>query len=617
MKKKLNSKRRISVLLGICAAVIVLITGRLFYLQIMNPEYKQKMFELTRKTIDLFPTRGQITDRDGYVLAYDESAFVLYLFPEEMEDKEQVQKELLDILTADTDTVAGWLQEEGMVQTQVPIDQEQADRLLAIESQGISVVTQNQRRVPEGELAGSLLGFTNGDHEGAIGLEAYYNDQLKGIPGKLQLFSYSGGIPVPYAQQTQYAAREGHSYALTIDSALQELIVEQGKIGFERMQPQKMSILVMNPKTGEILGWADFPTLDVNQPRAGRTPEEKEALQDMDEDEKLAHYFDMWRSFTAQDVYEPGSVFKMITAAAAYEEGTATDDSHYFCDGAIHDIPGVVIRCWSYDDPHGDLTFTEAMDESCNPAFVQMIRALGKEKSEEYIKAFGFGTPTGVGFPSEAEGILPPGPEEINEATFATNSYGHGIAVTPLQMLTAISALSNGGTWMQPQLIHHVSDAQGERIEDFAPIPVRQVISESTSQRMLGLLEHGVQDGTADGAQIPGYRVGGKTGTSVKFVDGAYRSDVVVGSYAGVFPADDPEIAILVVVDEPQDSFSGNTTAAPVAKSIIEGYIRLHGIKPTEEIDSEEQESPAQNPVTWPLDPGEGDETGIHRLNRV
>lgn len=604
MKPTIDAKRRLSVLLVICGLMVALIAGRLFYLQVYNPEYKQKMFELTRKTVELFPTRGQITDRNGDLFAYDEAVFVLYLFPDEIEDKETVTKALSDILPIDANTAEGWLQGSGIVLADVEVTKEQGDRLLALETRGLSLVTQNQRRYPEGRLTGGLIGFTNRDHVGAIGLEAYYDTELRGIPGKVQLFSYAGGIPVPYEQQTQYPSRQGDTYALTLDSKIQQIVLEQGNIGFERMTPKKMSVLVMNPKTGEILGWGDFPSLDAGNPRTGRTEEEKAELARMNEEEKLQKYFDMWRSFSAQDVYEPGSVFKMITAAAAYEEGTATDETEYFCDGVIDDIPGVTIRCWSYAEPHGDLTFTEAMDESCNPAFVQMIRALGKEKSKEYIDAFGFGTPTHVGFPSEAEGILPPGPDEINEATFATNSYGHGIAVTPLQMLTAISALSNGGTLMQPQLVHQIIDASGEVVQDFQPQPIRTVISETTSRRMLELLEHGVNHGTADGGTIPGYRVGGKTGTSVKFVDGQYSAQHVVGSFAGVFPADDPEIAVLVVVDEPQNSFGGNTTAAPVAKGIIEEYIRMKGIEPTEPLESDDA-TEFENPVTWPLDPEE------------
>lgn len=621
MKKTIQAKKRLRFLLILCALVVVLIGGRLFYLQLLNDEYKQKMFELTRKTIELYPTRGQITDRDGAVLAYDESAYLLYLFPEEIEDKDAVREELLANLPSDPARVDAWLSDTDTVRADIELTQEQADALTALQLRGISVVTQNQRRYPQGDLAGSLIGFTNLEHAGVVGLEAYYDDELRGIPGKTQLFSYGGGVPVPYEQQTQYPAKKGHSLELTIDAALQEIVRTEGKIGFERMTPEKMSILVMNPKTGEILAWADFPSLDATNPRAGRTETEKKALQAMDEEEKLMTYFDMWRSFTAQDVYEPGSVFKLVTAAAAWEEGTATDESTYFCDGSIRDIPGVVIRCWSHDDPHGELDFTGAMDESCNPSFVQMIRALGKEKSREYMEAFGFGKQTGIGFPSEAEGILPPGPEEINESTFATNSYGHGVAVTPLQMLSAIGAMANGGTLMEPQLIHAVTDAQGEGVQRFSEKPLRTVISEDTSKRMLALMEHGVEHGTADGAYLPGYRVGGKTGTSVKFVDGAYRSDVVVGSWGGVFPANDPEIALLVVVDEPKDSFSGNTTAAPVAKAILEAYIELKEIEPLEETRPEEDSS-TENPLTWPEETEwiETDEIGrvpVPCVNRV
>lgn len=617
MKKTIHVKRRISVLLGLCALIVALIAGRLFYLQILNPEYRQKMLELMRKTIELFPTRGSITDRDGYTLAYDENAYVLYLFPEEIEDKEALRQQIMEILPADQETVDTWLNGEGTITADIDISQEQADALMAIEARGLSVITQNQRRYAESLSAGSLIGFTGQDHRGAVGLEAYYEDLLKGTPGKMRLFSYSGGIPVPYEQEVQYPKKEGYSLSLTIDSALQEIVVEKGRKGFERMQPRKMSILAMDPNTGEMLAWADFPLLDAANPRRGRTEQEIAELAQMTEEERVDRYYSMWRSFSAQDVYEPGSVFKVITAAAAYEEGTATDETEYYCDGAIRDIPGVLIRCWSYDEPHGHLTFTEAMDESCNPSFVQMIRALGKENSKEYIDAFGFGEKTGVGFPSEEEGIVPPDPEEINEATFATNSYGHGIAVTPLQMIRAIATTVNGGVLYQPQIVNRITDADGETVQSFAPKPLRTVISENTSARMRALLEHGVEHGTADGGRIPGYRVGGKTGTSVKFVDGAYSTETVVGSYVAVFPADAPELVLLVVVDEPQDRFSGNSTAAPVAKEILEAYIALNGMEPVTDTDTNDKEEPqTENTLTWPADP-DGEEEEVDEEART
>jgi cell division protein FtsI/penicillin-binding protein 2 len=229
MKKTIHVKRRISVLLGLCALIVALIAGRLFYLQILNPEYRQKMLELTRKTIELFPTRGSITDRDGYTLAYDENAYVLYLFPEEIEDKEALRQQIMEILPADQETVDTWLNGEGTITADIDISQEQADALMAIEARGLSVITQNQRRYAESLSAGSLIGFTDQDHRGAVGLEAYYEDLLKGTPGKMRLFSYSGGIPVPYEQEVQYPKKEGYSLSLTIDSALQEIVVEKGR----------------------------------------------------------------------------------------------------------------------------------------------------------------------------------------------------------------------------------------------------------------------------------------------------------------------------------------------------------------------------------------------------
>lgn len=599
MKKKLDPRKRISVLLILCFIGICVVVGRLFWLQFLNPEYKQKMLELTRKTVDLYPERGQIYDRDGYVFAYNEKGYVLYLFPTEIEDKAMVSKQLQEILNIDATDVDAWFSEESMVTVDREITAEQGEQLLAIESGGISVITQNRRRYPDGQLSGAVVGFTNQEQVGTIGIESYYDNELKGVQGKTQLYAYSGGIPVPYEQQELYPAKKGNSIHLTLDAKIQQIILEEGMKAYEDMTPKKMSVIAMNPNNGQILGMMDFPALDAAHPLMGRTEDEEHALNTADDATRLDMQYQMWRSFSFQDVYEPGSVFKVITAAAAFEEGTASEDTVYHCDGYVTDIPGVTIRCWRHYDPHGDLTFVEAMDESCNVAFVQMIRDLGKEKARAYMDAFGFGKITNVGLPSEAEGIMPENPELINEATFATNSYGHGVATTPLQMLNAICATVNGGTLYQPQIVKAIeSDGQTQEI---APKPLRRVISEETSGEVRYLLQHGVEHGTADGGAIPGYKIGGKTGTSVKFVDGEYSQDVIVGSFVGVYPADNPEIAILVVMDEPNAYPSGNTTAAPLAQKIIKAYIDQKGDEPTEEI-IEDVDNPTLIDATFPAE---------------
>lgn len=613
-KKPIQPQKRLSALLIFCAIGVVIIVGRLFWLQFLNTEYKQKMLELTRKTVTLNPARGEITDRAGYALAYDEKSYVLYLFPEDIEEKNELRAKLVEILDVMEEQVNEWFSQEGEVRVDMQLENEQADAIQDLEISGISLITQNQRRYPEGLLSSGIVGFTNADHNGVMGVEQYYDEELRGIPGKMQLYSYGGGIPSPYEQTTLYPAKKGNTIALTLDATIQDIVMKQGRIGYDTFTPEKMAIIVMNPNTGEVLGIGDFPALDANQPRQGRTEAEKKEIERLNEQQKVDKYNEIWRSFSFQDVYEPGSVFKMVTAAAAYEEGTATDDTVYHCDGYVTDIPGVTIRCWSYYDPHGDLTLTEAMDESCNPSFVQMIRQLGKVKSRHYIDAFGFGKPTGIGMPSEEGGLVPPGPESINEADFATNSYGHGIAVTPLQMITAISAIANGGTLYQPQIVYEIKDEQGNVVQPFEKKPLRTVISEETSLRMRELLEHGAIHGTADGSHIPGYRIGGKTGTSIKVVDGAYTSEVVVGSYAGVFPAMNPEIAVIVVVDEPKESTSGNTSAAPIAKLIIQEYIRIKGIPPTEPIESDVPDNGTVDPITYPVesiieDSGDTEET--------
>lgn len=600
-KKIRNERKRLGVLLGLCGAVALLVLIRLFWLQIASLETRAKAVHYTRNTEPILPERGTITDRNGYIFARDEKIYKLQLFFDESVDRKVVRKELLDTLSLPEADVNEWMKREGFVDPGVTLEAPQAEAMLKKDVTGIHIRIETARRIPNGLLSSGLVGFTTADHEGAIGVEAAFNTFLRGTAGKKRLFSYSGNIPTPYQEAEVFPAKRGYDIALTIDAGIQEILMKRGAEGQEQFTPAKMSVIAMDPNTGAILGLADFPALDANRPRAGRTAEEENRLKNLTEEERLDMYYDMWRSFSVQDVYEPGSVFKVITAASAYEEGTATDNDVYQCDGYVTDIPGTTIRCWSYYNPHGAQTLTEAMDNSCNPAFVQMIRKLGKAKSRQYIEAFGFGNQTGIGLPAEGEGILPPTPDEINEAVFATNSYGHGVAVTPLQMLSAISAVVNGGTLYQPQIIHEMKDEFGNTVDAFRPKPIRTVISERTSERMRELLEHGAKYGTADGAYIDGYRIGGKTGTSVKFVDGAYTTEQVVASYVGVFPADKPEIAVLVVVDEPVGSNSGNTSAAVIAKWIFEDYIAMHDLAPTEAIENTEKSEP-DNPVTYPVE---------------
>jgi stage V sporulation protein D (sporulation-specific penicillin-binding protein) len=260
----------------------------------------------------------------------------------------------------------------------------------------------------------------------------------------------------------------------------------------------------------------------------------------------------------------------LIVAAAALEEGAVNVDTHFYCGGFVRDIPGVVLKCARWYNPHGSQNFKEALENSCNVAFVDVGRRLGKEKLYEYIKAFGFGEPTGIELTGEQGGIIPVNTDVIKEVNLATMSYGHGIAVTPIQLLTAVSAIANGGKLMVPRVVSKLVDNEGNVVKTIEPVVKRQVISESTAKTLLELMEGVVSEGTGSNAYVPGYRVAGKTGTAQKIIDGRYAPGKYIGSFVAVAPADDPKIAVLVIVDEPEGVYYGGSVAAPVAGDLIE-----------------------------------------------
>lgn len=388
-------------------------------------------------------------------------------------------------------------------------------------------------------------------------------------------------------------ADQGNDVVLTIDERIQEFVSKFGEENYNKYKPKKLSIIVMDPNNGDVLALDNYPKYDPNFPRKSLDEKEQKLFESLSDEAVTEKYYDMWRSFAVNDVYEPGSVFKFITASAAYEEKTANDSINYRCDGEV-EVDDTILRCYRYYDPHGDQNFVEAMDHSCNPAFIKIAQDLGKEKMYEYIKKFGFGKKTGIDLPAEEEGIIPKSLDEISNVRLATLSYGHGIAVTPIQMITAINAVVNGGNLYKPRIVKEIEDSDTNNVFVNNSQVVRRVISKETSKKMREMMKSGVEHGTADGAKISGYDVGGKTGTSVKFVDGAYQMETTVASFLGVFPSENPKYTILAVIDEPKGASSGNVVAASCVKNIIKSIIDLEGILPdsSAETDSEEVEVP-------------------------
>ena len=334
-----------------------------------------------------------------------------------------------------------------------------------------------------------------------------------------------------------------------------------------------MSVIVSDVTNGDILAMDSFPKYDTNNPNVPLDDNALKEFENLDEKEKLKKIFSMWRNPAVSDAYEPGSVFKLITASSSLEEKTDTLDSTFFCNGFIRDIPGVTLRCFNWQNPHGKETFTDALDNSCNPAFVQMVRHLGKEKFYRYINGFGFGNKTGINLPGESNGQIPKSISDIGAAELATMSYGHGISVTPIQMIMAANAVVNGGNLLEPQIdIKNIEKDKDNKlkIKENEAIVKNQIISKETSDKMRALMEHGVTDGIVKKVYSNNVRIGGKSGTTIKAVNGKYDDKKTIASLYIAFPIENPKYSILIVFDEPKANVGGTSVCAPLAKKLAE-----------------------------------------------
>lgn len=555
---------------------------RLGFIQIVQgEELKKGALEQWTKSIEIKAKRGTIYDRNGKELAISVSSHTVWASPADIKNPEETAKKVAEVLELDEKEVYEKITKKvNVIKIKQWITMEETKKLRELNLSGIEIVDDNKRFYPYGAFASYILGFTDIDNNGLYGIERTYDKYLSGASGRWVKIEDARGVEMPYGGEKVYEPENGLNVVLTIDETIQHFAEKAAKEALERTKAKNVAILVMEPKTGDILALANLPQYDPNNPREPLDPELKEQWKNLTQEELEKEWYDMWRNFSINDSYEPGSTFKLIVSAAALEEGAVNVDTHFYCGGFVRDIPGVVLKCARWYNPHGSQNFKEALENSCNVAFVDVGRRLGKEKLYEYIKAFGFGEPTGIELTGEQGGIIPVNTDVIKEVNLATMSYGHGIAVTPIQLLTAVSAIANGGKLMVPRVVSKLVDNEGNVVKTIEPVVKRQVISESTAKTLLELMEGVVSEGTGSNAYVPGYRVAGKTGTAQKIIDGRYAPGKYIGSFVAVAPADDPKIAVLVIVDEPQGVYYGGSVAAPVAGDLIEETLNYLDVPP-------------------------------------
>ncbi|MEX1307653.1 MAG: penicillin-binding transpeptidase domain-containing protein, partial [Eubacteriales bacterium] len=445
------------------------------------------------------------------------------------------------------------------------VDSSITDVMKTMDLPGVGYYTETKRYYPNGAFLTQVLGITSTDGEGLEGIEGRYDLELSGEDGRLVGETDRLGNTIPYGDSMYIPAENGNNIVLTIDEVIQMFLESALEDAVKEHQAVGAQGIVMNPKTGEILAIANYPDFDLNNPPRN----DSEILQDR------------VRNKVFTDAYEPGSTFKIITAASVLDSGAMTVADDFECVGYSM-VDGKRINCWRSYLPHGKETFEEALKNSCNPAFMDMALAMGTNIFYDYIYKFGFGAKTGVETIYESDGIVQ-NIKYIKDYDLAHISFGQSIAVTPLQLITAVSAVINGGELMKPMLVKEIVDADGYTVKEFEPEVVHRVISEETSQTMCELLQTVVNEGGGTQAQIEGYKVGGKTGTAQKYGDnGEILEDKYIASFIGFAPATDAELVVLILVDEPSEGeIFGSVVAAPYVKEVLESSLKYLGIPAT------------------------------------
>lgn len=601
--KKTNNKSvdRLAFLLGMSFLFISILVIRLIYLQaIASDDLKKRAMEQWTRGVEVKSKRGIIYDRNGKKLAISVNAHTLWLNPEETRSKDkgktakyqaQMAKDLANALEDITEKEIMEMikSDRKSVKVKQWLTKEEKEAVENLKLKGIQIADGSRRYYPNENFASYILGFTNIDNVGLNGIEKTYNDFLSGETGKKIRVRDGDGKQMPYDNEKTFEAEDGYNIVLTLDENIQGFAEDAADKVMEETNAKNISIIVMDPNNGDLLALANSPNYNPNMPRTPLDPKDQDEWANLPGEELQQKWYDMWRNYAISDAYEPGSTFKTIMAAAAIEENVANPDTNFYCSGFIRDIPGTVLKCSRWYRPHYTINLKEGLAESCNVVFVDLGRKLGKEKTLKYIKAFGFGENTGIELLGEQSGIISSSPEAIRDVNLATISYGHGIAVTPIQLINAISAISNGGKLMTPRLVSHIVDSEGNVVMEKPPEVKRRVISESTSKTMMEMMEDVVSSGTGGNAYVPGYRVAGKTGTAKKVVGTGYGDGKYIGSFVAVAPADKPQLAILVIVDEPEGMYYGGSIAAPAASEVIEKSLSYLEVAP-EYTDKEKKE---------------------------
>lgn len=564
--------------------------GRLFYFSIIKgDELQKKAYSLQLRDTTISAKRGSIYDTNGKTLAQSATVWQVVLAPAYFKTDEQrtyVAQKLAEILDLNQNDVYEKTKENNYYSVvKRKVETTEKEKVLKLSKElakkynlgnVIELIEDYKRYYPYGDFASTIIGFTGMDGVGREGIEYQYDTQLTGVPGRVITAKDVHGTEMPYKYEQKIDAQDGNNITLTIDETIQHIMEKYLQQGIKQHKVQDRAVaIMMEVKTGAILGMAVEGGYDLNDPFTIADSSTQKEIDKLPNSEKEAAEVEalqkQWRNKAVADTYYPGSVFKVITSCMGWSDGVITDSSTYTCTGSYVPFEGAdAIHCHNTAG-HGTQTYKQALSNSCNPAFMMIGQAVGAEKFWEYYQAFGFSEKTGIDLPGEQSDIFfGDGSGKMQPMDLAVASFGQNFAITPIQMVTAISSVGNGGKLMQPYIVKEITDSDGNVVESKTPIVKRQVVSEEVTKKVIDAMEENATNGSAKNGYVAGYKVAGKTGTSEKKIYHNDGSQEYIASFCGFAPADDPQVCLLVYFDDPVgDSYYGSAVAAPVFANIM------------------------------------------------
>lgn len=597
-RNKTFNRRKLLIVFTAVMLVLAFLAGRLVYLMVFCSEYYgQKAEDLHERERDIKAARGKIIDSTGTVLATNRTVCTISVIHSQIKEPEEIIRVLAKELGMEEDAVRKRVEKVSSIErVKSNVDKEVGDRIRNYGLAGVKVDEDYKRYYPYGTLASRVLGFTGGDNQGIIGLEVIYEDYLKGINGKILTLTDARGVEIENAGERRQEPVDGNNLHISLDYNIQMYCEQAAKKVMEAKSADGVSVLIMRPSNGEILAMVNVPEFDLNDPftlidtgqqegesegTAGEDGQEKAKTTEQEKQDLLNQ---MWRNPCINDTYEPGSVFKTITAAASFEEGVVSLNDHFFCPG-YKMVEDRRIHCHKRTG-HGSEDFTQGIMNSCNPVFIELGLRLGVDNMYKYFEQFGLLDRTGIDLPGEASTIMHK-KENVGPVELATVSFGQSFQVTPIQLATTVSSLINGGNRITPHFGVSVKDDQGELVETLQYKVEEGIVSPETSQTLRSVLEKVVSEGSGKRAYIEGFSIGGKTATSQTLPRSANK---YISSFLGFAPADDPQVLALLIINNPQGIYYGGTIAAPVVKEIFSNILPYLGIEKEAVPEKEEQE---------------------------